>query len=387
MPHVWLLALTGLLLPAGARADFELPKEGQPEDFSGVVGAYRIEARAELPAQPAAAASAAGLGASPLGSGPVSAAAALLTDRPEPIELYAEDALTLTLCLTVADPQYHPDRLKLPAGYRPHRLNLRAFAPLTALFHVEDLPERDARPDKDSWEFSYRLRPRKPGVAKIPRLPFVYCKTVTGDPRSYETAYTDSIPVTVKPRPPANLIKDFAETGDRLAEQYPLRAGDAVLSEQAEDEVPGPAVWAVLLLGPPLLCWLWYKLWQRYYPDAVRAAGQRRSRAARAALKSLRRPGKGAPPDQAARVAAVVAGYLRQRLDLPVEELTPVETALHLEQAGVSAAAAGRFADLFRECDATRFSPDPPAGGDLAARAARLIRDLEEEPCFLQTLP
>jgi hypothetical protein len=340
-----------LLLPTPGRADFELPAAGQPEDFSGVVGAYRIEARAE------------------------------------PTEVIAEDPLTLTLRLTVTEPAYHPEKLKLPKQYWPKRLNLRASDRLQRDFHIDDLPEQDRRVNANTWEFSYRLRPRGVSVKSIPRIKFVYCKTKTGEPRSYETDMTSSITLKVKPRPAVNRVKDFVETSARIAENYPLATGQAVLKQEADDTLPALPFVLLLLAGPPLGCVAWYQAWKRLYPDAVRQAVRRRSRAARSALKALRTLSRDpSRADLGARVAAVLADYLHQRLDLAAAEPTPAETTTHLDKAGVPPSFVARFVALFQECDAARFSPISYADTqDLAREAAQLIRDLEAEPCLSPT--
>jgi hypothetical protein len=340
-----------LLLPTQARADFELPTTDQPDNFSGVVGAYEIEARAK------------------------------------PTEVMAEDPLILTLRLTVSDPAYHPEKLKLPKQYWPKRLNLRALDKVQQDFHIDDLPEMDRRVNADTWEFSYRLRPRRTSVKQVPRIKFVYCKTTTGEPRSYETDLTSSIALKVKPRPAVNRVKDFVETSARIAENYPLATGEAVLKQEADDTLPALPFVLLLLAVPPLGCVAWYQAWKRLYPDAARQVVRRRSRAARMALKALRALARDPnPADLGAPVAAVLADYLHQRLDLPAAEPTPAETTAHLAKAGVPPAFVARFAALFQECDAARFSPITYADTqDLAGEAAQLIRDLEAEPCLSPT--
>ena len=142
-----------------------------------------------------------------------------------------------------------------------------------------------------------------------------------------------------------------------------------------------PASWpAVLLLAPPLLCGAWYLCWRRLYPDAARVARQRRSLAARRALRRLRGARRLPSVQQAARSAAVAADYLRARFDAPAEEPTPDEAAACLGRAGCSSALAEQAAAFFRACDAARFAPDGPAvRADLTAEAAAFILAVEAE--------
>jgi hypothetical protein len=123
-------------------------------------------------------------------------------------------------------------------------------------------------------------------------------------------------------------------------------------------------------------------LWCWFYPDAARQARQRRSKAAQKALQALRAIEQDDQERRAHRTAAVMADYLRQRLDLPAGEATPSEAADHLRRVGYSSQLAEQTADFFRSCDAVRFSPEPLyTGADLSAIAVELILALEAEPC------
>jgi hypothetical protein len=334
----WLLATALLLTPAAAVADREPPVADRPEHFSGAAGVYRITASAE------------------------------------PTEVAVEDPLTLTVTVQGKVSTNHPE-------LAPRRLKLRVFGNLEELFQVDDLPEKDSHPDGQTWNFVYRLRPRNTGVEKIPRLRFVYWNSEND---TFQTAYSSSIPLRVKPRPKvAPPEQGFEMVGD-LAAQYPLATGPDMLAKDDPEELPGPVVLGLLFLAPPVLCLAWYVAWLRWFPDAARLAGRRRSRAARLALKKLAAvPAGKATKETAERVVAIVCDYLHQRLELTSAEPTPGEVAGHLEQAGVSAALAGQFAALLDACAATRFAPDPVGSqADLARAAARLIRQLEAEPCL-----
>jgi hypothetical protein len=201
---------------------------------------------------------------------------------------------------------------------------------------------------------------------------------------TYETSYTAAIPLHVKPRPQASHIKRWQESTAAAGQEFKLIRGVSVLMRDAPDDLPGPGVIALLAILPPLGCLVWCQLWRRWYPDAARAASLRRSRASRQALKALRNLSRAAAPAElGARAAAVLGRYLRQRLDVPAEELTPFEVSAHLRQAGVSEAVAGRFADLWDACDAARFAPDfTLTRNKLVDRATHLISELEAEPCW-----
>ena len=110
-------------------------------------------------------------------------------------------------------------------------------------------------------------------------------------------------------------------------------------------------------------------------------ARHRRSKAARRALKLLRRAEKKTAGDQTRQVTAVITSYLRERLELPTSEPTPPEVANHLQGLHLAPDLIERAVRFFKEADAARFQPSPPANEALTASATALILSLEAEPC------
>jgi len=324
-----------LLFPFGkAAADLpEAPAAGRPEDWSGLVGTYEITASAR------------------------------------PTDLRALDPLTLTVRITETSGN-------VPQALGPERSSLRAtLRPLGRDFYMEALPDLP-QPTPSSWEFTYRLKPRRARVQKIPALKLSYF-----DPQynRYQIAYSRSVPLYVKP---GVLVEPPAEgRGGRAPDRfYELTTGPAVLRQEGGALAPSLLVLALLVLAPPSACIVWYVVWQRHHPDAARRARRQRSQAARHALRQLHRM----PVDKnGAASAAVIADYLRCRLDLAAAEPTPAEILLHLRRAHVSAGVADQVGDFLRACDAMRFAPAAPAGGrQLAREAATIVLALEAEPCL-----
>ena len=106
---------------------------------------------------------------------------------------------------------------------------------------------------------------------------------------------------------------------------------------------------------------------------------------ARAALEKLRT----APDNEAtaAEVGRQLRRFTQAALALPVGELTTDETlrALAARPTPPPPALSSQLGALFRECDARRFAPVPPAGQPgLAARALDLVAQIES---FRQPVP
>jgi hypothetical protein len=309
--------------------DDEPPVVGQPEHFNGAIGRFSVTAAAV------------------------------------PLKVAAEDPITYTIRITAEG------KVKEP----PQRPPLAEFSGFADAFYLADLdPPEGKHPDDTTWEFAYQLKPKNTDVKRIPAFPFVSYRARLG----YMTVFVPEVLITVTPREPLPGITAAKPiTGPDAA--FALADGN-VLRRDDGGRLPGPLVIVLALLVPPLGAVAWYVAWRRLYPDAARRTHRRRSRAAQEALKALHDLDKQTDPEkQARRTAAVVAGYLCHRLELPVVEPTPAEAEAHLRAQGLSAALAGQTADLLRTCAAVRFDPEPPADPDLAGAARRLILALEAE--------
>jgi hypothetical protein len=329
----WILLL-GLWTPAALRADdagSEIPTVGRPADlpFSGASGDFHVWADAA------------------------------------PTTLEAEKPLTFTLHIEARGDFQQP----------PRRIDLRELPAFQARFTFEEIDGAERRSGPGNWEFIYRLHPKNLDVNGVPGVPFVFYNPDIQYPRKgFQVAYTDPIPLTVKPHAAFVLPVSGPEF------LFSSAAGPGVVAARTPWTPPGLETTAALLAGPPLLCLAWYLGWRRLYPDAARLARRRRSLAAHRGIQALRGAGRLPLPQQAARAAAVVAEYLRARCDAPAEEPTPTEAAACLKRAGCTDALADQAAAFFRDCDAARFAPEKvTAEAGLTAAAENFILTVEAE--------
>jgi hypothetical protein len=329
-----------LLVPQGVpgregRAD-EPPIAGQPQDFSGAVGSYRIAMAAQ------------------------------------PTELQAEDPLILTVRITGSGPAQH----------HPRRPDLRKRAAFARRFHIENLPDAPSQPQPGVWEFQYRLKPLRPDVREIPALRFDYYKPGTiPREKGYRATYARAIPLRLLPR--AEVTAEDVQ-GPLPAQPIPdrlyqiTRGPETVLQRQSVGAFPTVALLAILLVAPPLLCAIGYAAWRYFYPDAARRARRQQSRAAREALAAIRATEDKRLDDPGRTVAEIMTAYLRRRLDFSAAEPTPAEVAVLLAERGAGPDLVGRAGAFFQACDAARFGPEQPDGRDhLHASARDLILVLE----------
>ncbi len=220
-------------------------------------------------------------------------------------------------------------------------------------FYIEEpSSEEPTRPDERTWQFVYRLKPRRTNVSEIPSLPFVYFNPylLTAN-KGFQVIYTDAIPLHVLPHETVQVPVQAPESA------FTLATGSGVLDRQTAWTPPGMVTRIVFLLTPPLICGIWYVCWRRMYPDAALQARQRRSCAARQALPKLHAARRLNAEECANRAAAIVTNYLQQRLDLGVAEPTPREIGILFAQRACSRALTEQAVRFFEVCDRSRFLP------------------------------
>jgi hypothetical protein len=317
-----LIAVLLLAAPAGA-AEVMIPAVGQPSPFYGAAGrGVKVESSAE------------------------------------PTVLTIDDTIVFTL--RVRNLENAPD------VRRPDLGELNPFRD----FQVDDDPTPEAE-TPGTRVFRYRLRPRTATVTAIPAVVFPYYDPSLPQPPDrpdfpFRKARTEPIPIRIEkkaeqPRPVVPLdVPGFA-------------AAPAVSTSLS---VPAWVGWLAVIL-PPIAAIAWGVVWAILNPAGARLARRRRSRAARAAIRTLHALGRHPPADPAAVVAAV-ATYLAERHDLPGLFRTPAELARRLGEAGADAATVAECEAFVREADAARFAPNPDVTGEaLIADAERLIRRQE----------
>ncbi|MGH7172826.1 MAG: hypothetical protein ACRELG_21305, partial [Gemmataceae bacterium] len=287
--------------------------------------------------------------------------------RAEPTTLQAQTTLTFTVSVRAVRPARRP----------PQRLDLRQLPDFAEGFYIEDPGEEVTRPDDRTWEFAYRLKPRRRDVTAIPSLPFVYFNPyLLTASKGFQVLYTDPIPLHVLRHETVKVPVQAPESA------FGLATGPEVLERQTPWAPPRIGTCVVLLVAPPLGCIVWYLVWRRLYPDAARLASQRRSRAARRALQALHAARRLNAEARAARTVAIVVSYLQQRLDLTIAEPTPREVALLFAQQACSSALTEQAVRFFEACDSARFLPMAESTPfPLHDVATQLILAVEKETC------
>jgi hypothetical protein len=242
-------------------------------------------------------------------------------------------------------------------------------------FHLEAAPDQDViLPEKGSWEFVYKLRPKRLDISEIPALKLTFFAT---DVKKFQSSYTEEIPIKVIRPPETTADKMDLKIVQAPARFYNLRPMDEVLRDDSPLPGPSPFILAAFLAVPPLFCLAWYRVWRHLYPNAAQQRQRRHSRAARRAFALLEKPGV-----DNYRTRAAALDFLRDRLDLSEGEPTPYEVTNHLKRLGLAKTLIADWDTFLKSCDLLRFAPPfTTTEKSLHAEAIRLIHAVEGDPC------
>jgi hypothetical protein len=332
---LYLVAFAFFLTSGLARAsdaageEDEVPVVGRPAGlpFSGASGTFSVEAEAE------------------------------------PTSLRAEKPITYKVIVRAIGPVRRPPR-------RPDLQQLPAFKDR---FYIEVVDPGGRPADSRTWEFIYRLKPRRVDVVEIPALPFVYFNPLIRPAiKGFQISYTDAIPLKIM------APEEYVPLPALSVGVYQLATGPAVFAHHDRLHPPGIATLVLFIVGPPLLCGAYYLVWRIRHPDAGRKIRKRRSRAADESLRQLRNARRLPMPQRASQTADALTRYLHDRFDLAVVDPTPAEAAGAMRRAGCGVSLAVATARVIAACDAVRFAPAAD-GATLNGEAERLILDVEAE--------
>jgi len=275
-----------------------------------------------------------------------------------PVDLTPDDTIAFTLTvrnLLNPDDVQRPDLSAVPAFARAFQIAVESDG---------------STGSPGSRVFRYRLKPRGVAVTEIPKVVFPYY-----DPDKPQPPDRPSLPFRkVETQPIALRVQKTAPPSlDPVPVNVPEFATTLAASESAEVPAWG---WWLAAVGPPTMAVGAYLAWRVVNPEGARLVRRRRSRAARAALRTLHGLSRH-PPVDLTRVVACVAEYVAERFDLPGVFRTPVDVAKRLREANAPEPLVAECEDFFRETDVARFAPAYLSADHLIADAEHLVRRLE----------
>ena len=310
-----------------------LPAGGRPASFNGLVGRYSIEAQAS------------------------------------PTEMNVGDPITLTL--RIAGPTYLAN------------VELPPLEQQTSLARDFRIPQ-DRAPgvvESRAKVFTQTIRATHTGVTRIPPVQFSYFNP---DSDSYETAETESIPITVKGTRiiTARDAEGFA-TGGVIQTELETEEGGIGANYEGFDALDTQAhgfaawlrspLWTAFIALPPLAYFalLTFVFRQRRQTDPALRKAQRAYRDLSETLRTLPEalPTGG---EQDAALFDALRRYVGDRLGMPAGSLTFADVRKELENRAISGEVVDELKAVFERCEAGRYAGGEVDGQDLADASTRM---------------
>lgn len=312
----------------------DLPAEGRPSDFSGLVGSFEMTASAA------------------------------------PLDVRVGDPVTLEI--RISGPAYL-DYVKLPPLERQPRL--------TAAFKIPEEMAVGAVQGREKV-FTQTIRARRPDVEAIPAIELSYFDPEAG---RYTRIETDPIPLTVKATRMVTSadLEGLGSAEDLRSELESSEQGIAHNYEDVgalEEEAYGlggqlrSPVWAAALAGPAVVYFGLFA-WRSW---TKRSGGDGRAAKARRALGRVRAASRNGAPIDADHVLARFREYLGARLDKPSAALTSADVVRMLRAKGVSEALLNEIGDVFGGAEASRYAGVETDARKLAGQALAACERVED---------
>jgi len=312
-----------------------IPEDGRPADFNGAVGRYQISATAA------------------------------------PTDVSVGDPITLTLRVRGKGQMQH---VGAPL--------LNRIASLTRDFKIPDEPLA-GRVESDSKVFTQTIRAARTGIEEIPPIPFSFFDPQLG---RFETAYSKSVPITVKAASNLSLSQVVEAEPARPRNTRPLvERSEGLLANYAD--VPELLVqhrtaigWpsAAVLAGCPaayVLLLFVRRRGDRYNNDS---AYRRRSHAMAEAKRRLKEAAGASGAAAAAQVHAALTGYLADCLNAPHGAMTREDVRRLLTERGVGEPLLAETDSLLADVEVAEFAGSAAGSAeDLIGRARRALGSLE----------
>ena len=319
---------------------YNVPAKGQPANFAGHIGEYKIQAQAT------------------------------------PTQISVGDPITLTL--TLSGPDYL-EQVDLPPLNRQPQLNRNFKIP------------RERAVGETSGKikvFTQTIRPLKPDIKEIPSIELSYFDTRTGE---YRTARTDSIPIQVKAARVVTALdaEGAAVSNSSGSEIETWTKGIAYNYEDMsviENHGFGPVswlkspVWFCMIVIPPMV---YFILWVGLFFISRQNADPFASRARKAygrltsSIKKAQRTESGQQSYEV--ILNAFRKYLGDKLRFPHGSLTFNDVKDSLSTKGVDSETLENLKSLFQRCEARRFAgnSDMSNASSLVEQSITLAKNLE----------
>lgn len=230
---------------------------------------------------------------------------------------------------------------------------------------VTDKTKLSARGLEGSMVYDFIAVPRHQGKYTIPAIEFTYFDTKK---QKYETLKTQPIDIDVKPgNGKGGTMSDYSKSDVSLLNKdirY-IKTGKGDLRPRG-DYFFGSTLYITLIA---VLVGIFVALFAIFRKRAMMAAdivGTRGRKANKVAVKRLRKAAKlmiaGKQGEFYDEVLRALWGYVGDKLNMPVQDLTKENIAEQLAAHGINDVTVSTFVDALDECEYARYAPGDPKG-------------------------
>lgn len=231
-----------------------------------------------------------------------------------------------------------------------------------------------------SMVYEFLCVPRKKGKYTINPIEFVYFDTTT---RRYETAKTQSFSVDVQQGEENGEYSEREALRLLNSDIRYIKTGDVEMRRSGDHFFLGAAFWLILSLA--LICFIvLLVVFRQRAIDNANVAKMRGKRANKVATKRLKTAGKllqmGKNNEFYDEVLKALWGYVGDKLNMPVEDLSKDNISEKFIAANVGEELVGQFTGVLDECEFARFAPGDKVGNmeKVYESAASVIEKIEE---------
>lgn len=243
---------------------------------------------------------------------------------------------------------------------------------------MTDNSELTVRGYEGSVEYEYTAVPRNPGEYDIAPVKFIYFDT---EEKAYKTLETEGYHLSVSKGNSDSGPQNVAGQVDDN-DIHPIKQGNALLLQHSNPFFGSQKY--LIMLGVLLLVFisLFIIFRQRAIDNAdiVKNRGKQANKVATKRLKQAARLMKANKPgefyDESLRA---LWGYVGDKLNMPVEQLSRENITERLQERNVSPETITRFVEAIDECEFERYAPGDPKGnmGKVYEKAMTAIEQIE----------
>ncbi len=229
-----------------------------------------------------------------------------------------------------------------------------------------------------SMIYEYLVVPRNQGSYTIPPVEFVYYDTKTNE---YKTLMTAPIALNVQKGDGKSKVADFSAVKDN--DIHDVKTGNDNLSDK-DDYFFGSLSYMAWLLLPLIIFAVFVFVFRKRAMDNANIVRRKGKKANKVATKRLRMAAalmkKGKQNDFYDEVLRALWGYVGDKLNIPVENLSKDNIAEKLTIRNIDEATTNAFIEAIDECEYARFAPGDPKGKmDIVYdKAVKAITEIDE---------